>query len=112
MVVESNVTFSSSAFLQYLLTSVGFMTVYWTVPLTRLIKETSIFSALESVKRGVQRKEDLLESLRVKSLEEDAHGEVDCLFQVHAFVVVLFEHAGGGLAASADAGCFPATVVA
>jgi hypothetical protein len=77
------------------------MTVYWTVPFTRLISETSIFSALENY-YDLKNKMSILESLGIKSLEVDAHREVNGLFQIHAFVVVLLEHAGRGLAAAAD----------
>jgi len=53
----------------------------------------------------------ILESLGIKGFEVDAHREVNGFLQVHAFVVVLLEHAGCGLAAATDRSCFPATVV-
>ena len=77
------------------------MTVYWTVPFTRLISETSIFSALEK-HNDLKDRMNILESLGIKGLEVDAHREVNGFFQIHAFVVVLLEHAGCGLAAAAD----------
>lgn len=118
-----NITFSSSAFLQYRSTSAGLRTWYCTLPSTLFSTETSIFSEL---KRKFIYKyiyiyytnnnsncilKYLLERLCIECFEKDAHGEVDGLFGVNILGVVLFEHARCRLAIVSDAGCFPSAIV-